>query len=176
MFLIFLNWQTHVYRNDTNAGQVGEEFYYYSSGETARGGLVHKIPKQGIISISLSIFLCSRDLSLPFHHFDCLIVIYLVLFGQNDYYNMMNGPIEPQLMFAIKTHKAQKQQNQHDPQMAMETTSSSSGTITQVFVLDITFKNLIGTKKMYIYNIGDVDIKLASQLIAHVGKMVMTWR
>jgi hypothetical protein len=29
---------------------------------------------------------------------------------------------------------------------------------------------------MYIYNIGDVDIKLASQLIAHVGKMVMTWR
>ncbi|RLN08464.1 putative histone acetyltransferase HAC-like 1 [Panicum miliaceum] len=50
--------------------------------------------------------------------------------NMNEYYNMMKGPIEPRLLFAIRTYKAQKQQNQQDPQMARATTSSS-GTITQ---------------------------------------------
>ena len=46
-----------------------------------------------------------------FHHFGCLI---LVLFEQNDYYNTMKGPVEPQLQFAIMTLSAQ---NQQTPQM-----------------------------------------------------------
>jgi hypothetical protein len=64
-----------------------------------------------------------------FHHSDCLI---LVLFKQNDYYNMMKGPIDPHLQFAIRTLIAQNQQFQQNLQMARET-ASSSGTMNPVF-------------------------------------------
>jgi hypothetical protein len=43
-----------------------------------------------------------------FHRFSCFI---LVLFEQNAYYNMMNGPVEPQVQFAIA-------QNQQNPRMS----------------------------------------------------------
>jgi E1A/CREB-binding protein len=49
-----------------------------------------------------------------------------VLFEQTDYYNMMKGPVEPQLQFAIKTLSAQNQHNQQNPQMARQIASSSS--------------------------------------------------
>ncbi|PUZ73989.1 hypothetical protein GQ55_1G030200 [Panicum hallii var. hallii] len=47
---------------------------------------------------------------------------------QNDYYNMMKGPIDPHLQFAIRTLSAQNQQIQQNLQMARET-ASSSGTM-----------------------------------------------
>ena len=65
-----------------------------------------------------------------FHHFGCLI---LVLFEQNDYYNMMKGPIEPQLQFAIRTLSAQNQQNpQMSGQAAQMNQVSGSGVVVGV--------------------------------------------
>ncbi|XP_062218154.1 probable histone acetyltransferase HAC-like 1 isoform X2 [Phragmites australis] len=43
--------------------------------------------------------------------------------NKNEYYNMMKGPVEPQLQFAIKILSAQNQQNQ---QMSRQIASSSS--------------------------------------------------
>ncbi|CAL4971523.1 unnamed protein product [Urochloa decumbens] len=59
-------------------------------------------------------------------------VLYTKFSNRNDYYNMMKGPVEPQLQFAIKTLSTQNQQNQQNPQMARETTSSSFATMTPV--------------------------------------------
>lgn len=46
------------------------------------------------------------------------------LFEQNDYYNMMKGPVEPQLQFAIMTLSAQNQQH---PQMSGQAVHMSQG-------------------------------------------------
>ena len=54
-----------------------------------------------------------------------MIFFILVLFEQNDYYNMTKGPVEPQLQFAIKTLSAQNQQNQQNPQVSRQIASSS---------------------------------------------------
>jgi E1A/CREB-binding protein len=62
---------------------------------------------------------------LLFHHFHCLTFI---LLEQNEYYNMMKGPVEPQLQFAIKTLTAQNQQNQQTSRQI----ASSSGYGTMV--------------------------------------------
>ncbi|CAL5060386.1 unnamed protein product [Urochloa decumbens] len=59
-------------------------------------------------------------------------VLYTKFPNRNDYYNMMKGPVEPQLQFAIKTLSAQNQQNQQNPQMARGTASSSFATMTPV--------------------------------------------
>ncbi|CAL5024113.1 unnamed protein product [Urochloa decumbens] len=59
-------------------------------------------------------------------------VLYTKFPNRNDYYNMMKGPVEPQLQFAIKTLSAQNQQNQQNPQMARDTASSSFATMTPV--------------------------------------------
>ncbi|WVZ77968.1 hypothetical protein U9M48_025755 [Paspalum notatum var. saurae] len=53
-------------------------------------------------------------------------ILYQKYPNMNDYYNMMKGPIEPQLQFAIKTLSAQSQQNQQNQQVARQTPSSSS--------------------------------------------------
>ncbi|KAJ1277827.1 hypothetical protein BS78_04G033000 [Paspalum vaginatum] len=53
-------------------------------------------------------------------------ILYQKFPNMNDYYNMMKGPIEPQLQFAIKTLSAQVQQNQQNPQVARRAPSSSS--------------------------------------------------
>jgi len=58
-------------------------------------------------------------------------VLYRKFPNQNDYYNMMKGPLEPQLQFAIRTLSAQNQQNQQNLQTSRET-ASSSGTMTPV--------------------------------------------
>ena len=83
-----------------------------------------------------------------FRHSGCLI---LVLFEQNDYYNMMKGPIEPHLQFAIRTLSAQNQQIQQNLQNSRETTSSS-GTMIPVKKIDITFQKLTRTKLYAILN------------------------
>ncbi|KAL5212444.1 hypothetical protein ABZP36_023291 [Zizania latifolia] len=49
-------------------------------------------------------------------------ILYRKFSNKNDYYNMMKGPVEPQLQFAIKTLSAQNQQNQ---QMSRQMASSS---------------------------------------------------
>jgi len=52
----------------------------------------------------------------------------MVLFEQNDYFNMMMGPIKPQLLFAaIQTLSAQ--QNQRNPQVERQTPPSSSSNL-----------------------------------------------
>jgi hypothetical protein len=57
----------------------------------------------------------------------------LALFEQNDYYNMMKGPIEPQLQFAIRTLSTQNQQNpQMSGQAAQMNQFSSSGAVVGV--------------------------------------------
>jgi len=52
-------------------------------------------------------------------------VLYRKFPNKNDYYNMMKGPIEPHLQFAIRTLSAQNQQIQQNLQNSRETTSSS---------------------------------------------------
>ncbi|RLN09614.1 putative histone acetyltransferase HAC-like 1 [Panicum miliaceum] len=56
-------------------------------------------------------------------------VLYTKFPNKNDYYNMMKGPVEPQLQFAIKALSAQNQQIQQNLQMAREA-ASSYGTTT----------------------------------------------
>ncbi|XP_062198664.1 probable histone acetyltransferase HAC-like 1 isoform X6 [Phragmites australis] len=51
--------------------------------------------------------------------------------NKNDYCHMMEGPIEPQLQFAIRTSSAQNQQNHQNKQMSRQV-ASSSGTITMI--------------------------------------------
>lgn len=52
-------------------------------------------------------------------------ILYRKFPNKNEYYNMMKGPVEPQLQFAIKTLSAQSQQNQQNPQMSRQIASSS---------------------------------------------------
>ncbi|CAN6277513.1 unnamed protein product [Urochloa humidicola] len=59
-------------------------------------------------------------------------VLYTKFPNRNDYYNMMKGPVEPQLQYAIKTLSAQNLQNQQNPQMARDTASSSFARMTPV--------------------------------------------
>jgi len=72
-----------------------------------------------------------------------------VLFEQNDYYNMMKGPIEPHLQFAIRTLSAQNQQIQQNLQKARETASSSGSAITPVFSWAHYIPKLDRNKKKY---------------------------
>ncbi|XP_004951950.1 probable histone acetyltransferase HAC-like 1 [Setaria italica] len=51
-------------------------------------------------------------------------ILYRKFPNRNDYYNMMKGPIEPQVLCAVKTLK--NRVNQQNPQMTRETASSSS--------------------------------------------------
>ncbi|TKW38105.1 hypothetical protein SEVIR_1G091900v4 [Setaria viridis] len=51
-------------------------------------------------------------------------ILYRKFPNRNDYDNMMKGPIEPQLLCAVKTLK--NRVNQQNPQMTRETASSSS--------------------------------------------------
>ncbi|XP_066321194.1 probable histone acetyltransferase HAC-like 1 isoform X3 [Miscanthus floridulus] len=53
-------------------------------------------------------------------------ILYRTFPNKNDYYNMMKGPIEPQLEFAIKTLVDQHQQYQQNLQLPTQTPSSSS--------------------------------------------------
>jgi hypothetical protein len=55
------------------------------------------------------------------------------LFEQNDYYNMMKGPVEPQLQFAIMTLSSPNQQNpQMSGQIAQMNQVSGSGVVVVV--------------------------------------------
>ncbi|CAN6278068.1 unnamed protein product [Urochloa humidicola] len=53
-------------------------------------------------------------------------ILYTKFPNRTDYYNMMKGPILPQLQYAIRTLSTQHQQNQQNPQMARDTASSSA--------------------------------------------------
>ncbi|AQK61006.1 hypothetical protein Zm00014a_020282 [Zea mays] len=53
-------------------------------------------------------------------------ILYRKFPNKHEYYNMMKGPVEPQLQFAIKTLSAQNQHNQQNPQMTRQISSSSS--------------------------------------------------
>jgi hypothetical protein len=78
---------------------------------------------QGFVGIVEIKYISGEQNILLFHrHF---VFFVLVLFEQNDYYNMMNGPVEPQLQLAIKTLSAQSQHNQQNPQMRRQIASSS---------------------------------------------------
>ncbi|EEE56266.1 hypothetical protein OsJ_05304 [Oryza sativa Japonica Group] len=52
-------------------------------------------------------------------------ILYRKFLNKADYLNMMRGPVEPQLQFAIKTLSAQNQQNQQNQQMPRQMASSS---------------------------------------------------
>jgi len=78
-------------------------------------------------------------------------VLYRKFPNKNDYYNMMKGPIESHLQFAIRTLSAQNQQIQQNLQNSRETTSSS-GTMIPVKKIDITFQKLTRTKLYAILN------------------------
>jgi len=69
--------------------------------------------------------------------------------NKNDYYNMMKGPIEPHLQFAIRTLSSQNQQSQQNLQKARETASSSGSAITPVFSWAHYIPKLDRNKKKY---------------------------
>jgi hypothetical protein len=82
---------------------------------------------QGFVGILEIKYISGEKNILLFHrHF---VFSVLVLFEQNGYYNMMNGPVEPQLQFAIKTLSAQYQHNQRNPQVERQTPPSSSSNL-----------------------------------------------
>ncbi|CAN6230260.1 unnamed protein product [Urochloa humidicola] len=66
-------------------------------------------------------------------------ILYTKFPNRNDYYNMMKGPLEPPLLYAIRTLSAQNKQNQQDPEMARDTASSSA-----TMTLDVNHGDLCG--------------------------------
>jgi len=65
----------------------------------------------------------------------------MVLFEQNDYFNMMMGPIKPQLLFAaIQTLSTQ--QNQRNPQVERQTPPSSSSNLVYLCAFFLIFNTL----------------------------------
>ncbi|CAN6247246.1 unnamed protein product [Urochloa humidicola] len=64
-------------------------------------------------------------------------ILYTKFPNRNDYYNMMKGPVEPQVQYAIKTLRTQNQQNRQNPQMARDTASSSATVTPDVNHVDL---------------------------------------
>ncbi|CAN6242992.1 unnamed protein product [Urochloa humidicola] len=64
-------------------------------------------------------------------------ILYTKFPNRNDYYNMMKGPVEPQVQYAIKTLRTQNQQNRQNPQMARDTASSSATVTLDVNHVDL---------------------------------------
>ncbi|TVU41168.1 hypothetical protein EJB05_14667 [Eragrostis curvula] len=58
---------------------------------------------------------------------------------KNDYYNMMRGPVEPQLQFAIRTLSAENQQNLQAPRQ----TASGAGMVPQNANMDTSMQDAI---------------------------------
>ncbi|CAD6248142.1 unnamed protein product [Miscanthus lutarioriparius] len=92
-------------------------------------------------------------------------ILYKTFPNKNDYYNMMKGPIEPQLQFAIRTLSAQNQQN---PQMSGQTAQmnqvSGSGVVVGELMQDMAAMS--GTDQQFVM----LRTAMREKIFEYIGK------